>query len=522
VGAPCEFTRGDAGALVSRESRTAHGIKEEVDGMNGSNQAWRLSRRNLLRASAITGAGALLAACAPSAGPSATQAPAKPTAVPTTAPATTLAPTAAAAAKPAATTPPAGAATPAAAGAALPDLRGKEITIAYTASTPSQLEELSKEFETRTGLKFNRVPLPYGDLYDKLIINLSQGTGLYDLTVCDGPWVPLFAGKGYVQPLDPFFEKAGLKGLDSDFVPSAVDFAKWPPGSGKIIGIDYNGNVQLYAYRKDLLEKYGLQPPRSWDDVLTFARTVKQKESGMYGYVMRGKSVNPAASAFLPCFWGFGAEMFDANYVPQFNSDKAVAALEFWVQMAKELAPPGVATFDSTEVSRSLSTGESAQSMVWPSWAGNLDDPQKSQTAGKWTWAVAPQQPGAKGGAMMGNWLLVIPRGAKNPDPAFQFLLWATGAEAQKRAALQTASPPTRASVYKDPEVIGKYPYYSSVLENLQVARSRPQITNWGAVENAFGTQISASLAGEYTPKAALESVQREVLALMKKEGYLK
>lgn len=492
--------------------------------MNGSREPWRVSRRNLLRTSLIGGAGALLAACSPAAGPSSTQPAANPAAAPTTAPAApTTSAKPAASGSPVAAASPAAAASPGAAGAApLPDLHGKEITIAYTSSTPSQLEELSKEFESRTGLKFNRVALPYGDLYDKLVINLSQGTGLYDLTVSDGPWVPLFAGKGYVQPLDPFFQKANLQGLDADFVPSVVDISKWPPRSGNIIGVDFNGNVQLYAYRKDLLEKYGLPVPKTWDDVFTFAKMVKAKENGMYGYVMRGKAVNPATSAFLPCYWGFGAEMFDENYMPQFTSDKAVAALEFWVQMAKEVAPQGVATFDSTEVSRSLSTGESAQSMVWPSWAGDLDNPQKSQTAGKWTWAVAPQQAGEKGGAMLGNWLLVIPKGAKDPDSAFQFLMWATSPEAQKRAALQTASPPTRTSVYKDPDVIAKFPHYTSVYENLQVARSRPQITNWGAVENAFGTQISSALADEAKPKEALNAVQKEVLALMKKEGYLK
>jgi multiple sugar transport system substrate-binding protein len=334
----------------------------------------------------------------------------------------------------------------------------------------------------------------------------------------------MFAGKQYIQPLDPFFSKAGLPGLDSDFVPSAVSYSKWPPdsNSAKTVGVDWNGNVQLYTYRKDLLDKYGLQAPQTWDDVYNFAKMVKQNESGMYGYVMRGKATNPAVSAFLPCFWGFGADMFDANWMPQFTSDKAVAALEFWVQMSKEVAPQGVASFDSTEVTNSLKSGESAQSLVWPSWASDLDDPQNSQTAGKWTWASAPQQAGAKGGPMMGNWLLVIPNGAKNADAAFQFLVWATSAAAQKEAALNDANPPTRTSVYQDPAVIQKYPFYKALYQNLQAARQRPQITNWNAVEDAFGTQISSALAGEASPKDALQTVQQTVTDAMKKEGYLK
>jgi multiple sugar transport system substrate-binding protein len=213
--------------------------------------------------------------------------------------------------------------------------------------------------------------------------------------------------------------------------------------------------------------------------------------------------------------------MFDDNYNPQFTSDKSLAALEFWVKLAKETAPPGVATFDTTEGTRSLFSGESAQAMVWPSWAAALDDPAQSKTVGKWSLGVAPAQPGGKGGSMMGNWLLAIPQGAKNPDAAFQFILWASGPEGQRIHALQ-GIPPTRSSLFQDPEVLAKFPYYKNILENLQAARYRPRITNWGAVENAFGTQISSALAGETSPKEALNQVQQEVVGLMKKEGYLK
>jgi multiple sugar transport system substrate-binding protein len=461
------------------------------------------TRRQFLKKTTILAGLALSAACAPA-----------PTAAPA-APAATAAPAA-----PAATAAPAAAAAKPATGA-LPDLKGKEITISYPRGEPQQLEEISKAYEAQTGLKFNRVVLPYGELYDKLLINLSQTTGAYDLTVLDDPWCPQFFSKGYVQPLDPFFEKAGLKGLDSDFVPRTVELSKWPAGTGKLMGIDYLGNTQMYAYRKDLLEKYGLQPPKTWDEVYAFASMVKQKEPGMYGFVMRGKAVNPAVSAYMPNFWGHGAEMFDDNYNPLFNSEQSLAALEFWVKLAKETAPPGVATFDSTEGTRSLFSGESAQAMVWPSWAAALDDPKQSQTAGKWGLGVAPAQPGGKGGSMMGNWLLAIPQGAKNADTAFQFMLFASGPEGQRIHALQ-GIPPTRASVFQDSEIIGKRPYFKNIYENLQVARYRPRITNWGAVENAFGTQISAALAGENSPKDALNTVQQEVLGLMKKEGYLK
>ena len=36
----------------------------------------------------------------------------------------------------------------------------------------------------------------------------------------------------------------------------------------------------------------------------------------MYGYVMRAAQGNAAVADFMPIFWAFGAEMFDANGAP--------------------------------------------------------------------------------------------------------------------------------------------------------------------------------------------------------------
>jgi ABC-type glycerol-3-phosphate transport system substrate-binding protein len=188
---------------------------------------------------------------------------------------------------------------------------------------------------------------------------------------------------------------------------------------------------------------------------------VKQKENGMYGYVMRGKATSPAVSAFLPCFWGYGADMFDSNWMPQFTSDKSVAALEFWVQMSKEVAPPGAAAFDSTEVTNSLKGGESAQPLVWPSWAGDLD--------------------GAAGRISADTHQRLHGPGCPQEIPVLQ---------------QPVSEPPGCPSAATDHEL--------------------------EPIEDAFGTQISSALAGEVSAKDALQNVQQTATDAMKKEGYLK
>ncbi|HVG21649.1 MAG TPA: hypothetical protein VNI02_21615, partial [Blastocatellia bacterium] len=55
--------------------------------------------------------------------------------------------------------------------------------------------------------------------------------------------------------------------------------------------------------------------------------------------------------------------------------------------------------------------------------------------------------PGAtsEGRAEVGNWLMAIPRGARNRDVTFDFLTWATRPERMKKSAL-AGNPPTRRS----------------------------------------------------------------------------
>ena len=158
--------------------------------------------------------------------------------------------------------------------------------------------------------------------------------------------------------------------------------------------------------------------------------------------------------------------------------------------------------------------------MAWPGWAYGLDNPEVSETAGLWHWRPAPVQPGEEGGAMMGVWMWAIPEGSENKDLAFDYILWATGPEGQKIQAMM-GTPPTRESVFQDPDVLEQYPYFSAVLESQKVARWRPRTTLWAKAENVWGTHISAMLADTETPEETSELITQELTDIMVTEGVI-
>jgi len=314
------------------------------------------------------------------------------------------------------------------------------------------------------------------------------------------------------------FMERGLS-LDPDMIGAAVDCARYPylRGIASIYGLPHVGNVELFVYRKDLFDKYGLpSPPKTWDEVLNAAKMIGENEPDVYGVVFRGKKGNPINAGFLPIFWSFGAEIIDAEGNPTVNSPEALAALKFFLELA-EYAPEGVAIYDASEVRDALLLGNAAiATEVWPAWVPDLDNPEKSQVVGKIEVTVHPGQV-TKSAPMIGIWHLAIPESSTRKDAAFDFLLFVTSERIQKRMALEVGLPPTIASLYTDPEIVAKYQWYPAQLGALRASKVRPRLLEWAEIDVKMGFYLNLALVGDRTPEEALNELHAEIADILGK-----
>lgn len=396
----------------------------------------------------------------------------------------------------------------------------KQITLAVNSGVEGDaLKQAARDYEALTGVRVSIAEFPYDNLFEKEHIDLMAGTGAYDLIMLDDPWFPRFASEQLLTQLTPLYQRRGQSGPEEDFVRSSIAVCKHPYESGELYALPYVGNSQLFFYRKDLLEKHNLKEPATWDDVLTAARTIDERErtaapggGRVYGYVMRAARGNSAVADFMPIFWAFGAEMFDANGKPSVNSQEGINALRFMLELGK-YTPPGYASFNASEVSAHLLQGTAAMSINWPAWISAFDDPAKSKVVGKMNFGGLPGEK-APGRAEIGNWLIAIPRGSRNGDAAFDFLLWATTAEQMKKSAL-SGNPPTRRSVFNDPELLAKFPAYPAQFRSLETSKPRPRTPQWNEIENVFGIYLSRANSGEITAEEAMNSANAEIAKIV-------
>jgi multiple sugar transport system substrate-binding protein len=401
-----------------------------------------------------------------------------------------------------------------------------KLTMAVVAGGETKgLKAILPMWEKEKGVKVELVEFPYPQLYEKLVTTFQANAATYDLLIADDPWMPKFGAEGWLTPLDQEF---GYK-RDADIYPVVYDLGTWPPPRGPVppgekskpphlYAITLVGNVEFFMYRKDLVSE-----PKTWDDVIANAKKVQDPKAPMFGMVMRGAKGNPVISEFTPVLLSFGGKIFDDNWKVVLNSKEAVAALKFFAKDLKQYAPPGVENYDAAERAREVATGRAAQGFIWPAEITDIvENPSVSKVVGKLGYTLAPKGPGNVNGPLIGNWLLAIPKSAKNKRWAYEFILWATSKQVQTPYAMGGGIP-FRKSVLLDAAMNKKFSFFKAMAASLDApAQWRPRTQEWNAVETILGTHVNAALAGIETPEDAIAKSATEIEKNMREKGYYK
>lgn len=355
--------------------------------------------------------------------------------------------------------------------------------------------------------------LPWSGLREKITVELVEGRGDFDLIILDDPWTSEFLPAGFLEDLGPWFAKTG-KELSGDFIDSLLNLGRWPYPDGSLYALPIVGNVQLFAYRRDLFEAHGLNhPPATWTEVVEAAKLISQ-DPDTFGVVFRGARGNDIVVSFLPILWAFGGDII-VDGKSAVDSPEFLAALELFLELRKS-APGDVDVYQASRVRELLMSGNAAMAVeVWPAWVPELDRPEVSNVVGKFELVKHPGQT-AKSAPMLGPWLAGITSTSRNKETAFDFLTFMTSLEIQKMAAVKVGNPPTLASLYTDPELVVMYRWYPDQLEALQSGVARPRTALWSRVEDTLAGYLHEALVGIRTPEEAMSVAHQAISRILR------
>ncbi|MFE0719681.1 extracellular solute-binding protein [Streptomyces rochei] len=384
------------------------------------------------------------------------------------------------------------------------------------------LADIKKQFEkANPGKKVELVPIkaPDSEYYTKLQQMLRSPKTAPDLVYEDTFLINSDITSGYLKPLDDYLAK--WKDWDR-FIDTAKAAARGE--DGKTYGVPDGTDTRGLWFSKDVFAKAGLPAdwqPRTWDEVLDAARTIKEKVPGVTPInVYTGKPAGEAATmqGFQMLLYGTG----DGGSDPLYDKDSkkwikagqgfedSLAFVEtvykeklgpevsdaldpnFGTKVRGELLPQGKLgiALDGSWLPQDWLEGSGHE---WPEWSKELG------------LAAMPTQHGQAPGrvSMSGGWTWAIPAKAGNPDLAFEFIkTMQTKANAQKWYVANSGIA-VREDVANDPAYVEAQPGIAFFTDLVEVTHYRPAYPAYPKVSVAVQEAMEGVTTGDLTVEEA-------------------
>jgi multiple sugar transport system substrate-binding protein len=133
------------------------------------------------------------------------------------------------------------------------------------------LKERGLVFEKETGAKIVVNEVPFAEIFPKIQNDWTTGTNSIDVGVFAAGWGVELDAAGLLEDMEPYVAKDTKIDMN-DIAPYFREFGQKVGGKTKLLMVD--GDFQMVYYRKDVLEKAGLQPPKTWQDYVDIASKI--------------------------------------------------------------------------------------------------------------------------------------------------------------------------------------------------------------------------------------------------------
>jgi trehalose/maltose transport system substrate-binding protein len=372
--------------------------------------------------------------------------------------------------------------------------------------------DLVKGWESKTGNTVTFVPMPSSttDQFAQYKLWLAAGNADIDVYLVDVIWAP--------QLSDQFVDLTqAASGVKADHFPSIIESQTV---NGKLVAMPFFTDAPALYYRKDLLEKYGAEVPKTWDELTATAQKVMDGERAagskdIWGYVWQGAAYEGLTCNALE--WiksNGGGQIIEADGTISVNNPNAVKALEMAKGWVGTVSPPGVLAYMEEESRGVWQTGNAVFMRNWP-YAYALGNAADSPISGKFDVAPLPSGGGDNtSAATLGGWNIAVSRYSPNPDAATALAMFMTSTESQKAMALKLSHLPTIISLYDDPEIAEQQsliPRWKEIFLNAVPRPSAPTKVAYNEVSSKFWTAVHETLSGTGTAADNLELLEADL-----------
>ncbi len=367
-------------------------------------------------------------------------------------------------------------------------------------------------FEKKTGARVTVVKAPIGEIKEKMFMEFMVKSDRYDVmtTQTSEENADLFQ---YAEPLDTYLDKTGDDYDKKDLIPSLVNASRY---KGKLYGIPCRYGTNMLYYRTDLMKAAGLDVPKNWQEFTTAAQkltTTGPSGNTINGILLRGKG-EELVYDWLGVFYSKGGNLLTSDWKKSSVDSKAgIASAQLLADYLKKgYLPADFLAWGRDDYITAMQQGRGAMGIYVSSYWGNFINPNTSKVADKMGWALVPSDHGvAKGRSRSGGWYYTMNKFSKNKEAAWALIEWLTNKENQLEGALKFDNGAIRASVYRNPSYLAKFPLAEDWLESIANSTTDPAHPNMPQIIDALNTELSMIIQGKKTAADGMQDVAKKI-----------
>ena len=289
---------------------------------------------------------------------------------------------------------------------------------------------------------------------------------------------------------------------------------------GKVMAVAFMANAQHLVYREDVLKKIGMEPPKTYEEMLAAADKIRKAgimENPVGGAYKAGWNL---AQEFNNMFLGYGGSHFkDGSAQPNVNSAAGVNALNMMKSLSAYMNPDFL-THDSNATNAEFRAGNVAIMNMWGSRAATLVDVDGVSDEVKDGMNIAgPMTVG--GGNVPASTLWwdgwTVAKNVSNEEAEATFIAMMNGIDP---------------SILKDEDIrkqavwlIDGYAPTDAARGVFAAAQANtipyPMLPYMGLLHTALGAELSDFMQGKESAEQALADVEAAYIAAAKEKGFL-
>lgn len=307
-----------------------------------------------------------------------------------------------------------------------------------------------------------------------------------------------FAAAGWLSPFPEKDLRAYLR-----------PYAEANTVEGKVVALPAFADAMFLYYRKDLLDKYNIQPPKTWEELAVAAQKITDGEHNpnLQGLSFQGKAIEGAVCTFLLPYWSQGKTIVE-NGKLVFDRDAAIKALALWKSFVdKGIAKKSISEVATDDTRKEFQAGNAVFAVNW-GYAWALFQGEGSAVVGKVAVSRLPAATGGEQSTCLGGWEWGVSAYSKHQDEAKKLAEFLSGPEISKFMAINGSLLPTYPALYTDSEVTKAAPWFADAVPVVGTARARPVTPRYNEVSEAIRTTVNAVLAGVATPADGASQIE--------------